>query len=60
MFTFDLLNEVKDVAWAPFSSTLFAAVTNDGKVKFIYLLFVLFISFFIYLVFEVFYLINFI
>ncbi|XP_054720556.1 uncharacterized protein LOC129230178 [Uloborus diversus] len=32
IFTFDLLNEVKDVTWAPFSSTLFAAVTNDSKV----------------------------
>ncbi|GBL65284.1 Dynein intermediate chain 2, ciliary, partial [Araneus ventricosus] len=32
VFTFDLLNEVKDVTWAPFSSSLFAAVTSDGKV----------------------------
>ncbi|KAG8198169.1 hypothetical protein JTE90_006919 [Oedothorax gibbosus] len=30
--TFDLMQEVRDIAWAPFSSTLFAAVTTDGKV----------------------------
>ncbi|XP_052796191.1 dynein intermediate chain 2, ciliary-like isoform X3 [Mya arenaria] len=31
LFTFDLNNSVGDVAWAPFSSTVFAAVTADGK-----------------------------
>lgn len=32
LFTFDLNNSVGDVAWAPYSSTAFAAVTADGKV----------------------------
>lgn len=32
MFTFDLNNSVGDVAWAPYASTVFAAVTADGKV----------------------------
>ncbi|XP_070542720.1 dynein intermediate chain 2, ciliary-like isoform X2 [Ptychodera flava] len=32
MFTFDLGSSVGDVAWAPYSSTVFAAVTADGKV----------------------------
>jgi len=32
MFTFDLSSSVGDVAWAPYSSTVFAAVTADGKV----------------------------
>ncbi len=32
MFTFDLNNVVGDVAWAPYCSTVFAAVTADGKV----------------------------
>lgn len=32
MFTFDLNAAVGDVAWAPYSSTVFAAVTTDGKV----------------------------
>nr|XP_040061050.1 dynein, axonemal, intermediate chain 1, paralog 2 isoform X1 [Gasterosteus aculeatus aculeatus] len=32
MFTFDLKVPVGDVAWAPYSSTIFAAVTTDGKV----------------------------
>lgn len=31
LFTFDLNNSVGDVAWAPYSSTVFAAVTADGK-----------------------------
>ena len=31
--TFDLLNPVGDVAWAPYSATVFAAVCNDGKVR---------------------------
>ena len=30
--TFDLNNSVGDIAWAPFSSTVFAAATADGKV----------------------------
>lgn len=33
MFTFDLGSSVGDVAWAPYSSTVFAAVTADGKVS---------------------------
>ena len=28
---FDLDSQVGDVAWAPYSSTVFAAVTYDGK-----------------------------
>ncbi|XP_031750048.1 dynein intermediate chain 1, axonemal isoform X1 [Xenopus tropicalis] len=32
MFVFDLSAPVADVAWAPYSSTVFAAVTVDGKV----------------------------
>ncbi|KAK7116011.1 dynein intermediate chain 2, ciliary-like isoform X2 [Littorina saxatilis] len=32
LFCFDLNNSVGDVAWAPYSSTVFAAVTADGKV----------------------------
>ncbi|XP_076850989.1 dynein, axonemal, intermediate chain 1, paralog 2 isoform X1 [Brachyhypopomus gauderio] len=32
VFTFDLNAAVGDVAWAPYSSTVFAAVTTDGKV----------------------------
>lgn len=32
LMSFDLGNSVGDVAWAPFSSTIFAAVTADGKV----------------------------
>ncbi|XP_013788101.1 dynein intermediate chain 2, ciliary-like, partial [Limulus polyphemus] len=32
VFTFDLHTEVGDIAWAPYSSTVFAAVTADGKV----------------------------
>ena len=31
IFMFDLNSQVGDVAWAPFSSTVFAAVTVDGK-----------------------------
>lgn len=30
--SFDLGNAVGDVAWSPYSSTVFAAVTADGKV----------------------------
>ena len=32
LFMFDLNSQVGDVAWAPYSSTVFAAVTGDGKV----------------------------
>ena len=32
LFMFDLNAQVGDVAWAPYSSTVFAAVTIDGKV----------------------------
>ena len=32
LFMFDLNAQVGDVAWAPYSSTIFAAVTIDGKV----------------------------
>ncbi len=34
MFTFDLKAAVGDVAWSPYSSTVFAAVTTDGIVSF--------------------------
>ena len=34
---FDLNSPVGDVAWAPYSSTVFAAVTADGKVCFCFL-----------------------
>lgn len=32
VMSFDLGNAVGDVFWAPYSATVFAAVTNDGKV----------------------------
>jgi len=32
LMSFDLGNAVGDVEWAPYSSSVFAAVTNDGKV----------------------------
>ncbi|XP_056157734.1 dynein, axonemal, intermediate chain 1, paralog 2 [Lampris incognitus] len=32
MFTFDLNAPVGDIAWSPYSSTVFAAVTTNGKV----------------------------
>lgn len=32
VFVYDLGNAVGDMAWAPFSSTVFAAVTTDGRV----------------------------
>lgn len=32
MFTFDLRSAVGDVSWAPYSSTVFSAVTTDGKI----------------------------
>ena len=30
--SFDLGNAVGDVAWSPYSASVFGAVTNDGKV----------------------------
>jgi dynein intermediate chain 1 len=33
ILTFDLSASVGDAAWAPFSSTVFAAVTGEGKVS---------------------------
>lgn len=33
VMTFDLKMSVGDVAWAPFSSTVFATITTDGKVR---------------------------
>lgn len=33
MFIYDLTAAVGDVAWAPYSSTVFAAVTTNGKVS---------------------------
>jgi dynein intermediate chain 1 len=32
LMTFDLNGSVGDIAWAPYSSTVFAAVTAEGKV----------------------------
>jgi dynein intermediate chain 1 len=32
LMSFDLGAAVGDIAWAPYSSTVFAAVTDDGKV----------------------------
>jgi dynein intermediate chain 1 len=32
VMTFDLNEAVGDAAWAPFSATVFSAVTDDGKV----------------------------
>jgi dynein intermediate chain 1 len=32
LMTFDLGSAVGDICWSPFSSTVFAAVTHDGKV----------------------------
>merc|ERR1712070_1188713 len=32
IMSFDLNHSVGDVAWSPYSSTVFAAVTSDGKV----------------------------
>ena len=32
LLTFDLSSRVGDVSWSPYSSTIFAAVTHDGKV----------------------------
>jgi dynein intermediate chain 1 len=33
IMSFDLGNAVGDVAWAPYSSSVFAASTADGKVR---------------------------
>lgn len=33
VMTFDLNSPVGDVAWAPYSSTVFAAASSDGKVR---------------------------
>jgi dynein intermediate chain 1 len=33
IMTFDLNTAVGDVAWAPFSSTVFACITTDGKLR---------------------------
>jgi dynein intermediate chain 1 len=33
IMTFDLNTSVGDVAWAPFSSTVFATITTDGRVR---------------------------
>lgn len=33
IMTFDLASPVGDIAWAPYSSTIFAAVTAEGKVS---------------------------
>lgn len=33
MFVFDLQAAAGDVAWSPYSSTVFAAVTTDGTVR---------------------------
>ena len=32
LFKFDLDSHVGDIAWAPYSSTIFSAVTLDGRV----------------------------
>lgn len=37
MFIYDLNSAVGDVAWAPYSSTVFAAVTINGKVSVLFL-----------------------
>lgn len=34
MFSYDLNCPVGDVVWSPYASTVFAAVTTDGKVEF--------------------------
>ena len=33
MFSYDLNCPVGDVVWSPYASTVFAAVTTDGKVN---------------------------
>lgn len=35
LMVFDLNSSVGDVAWAPYSSSIFGAVTADGKVCFL-------------------------
>ena len=42
ILSFDLGNAVGDVAWSPYSSTVFAAVTSDGKVRFMYAVVIMF------------------
>ena len=37
MFSYDLNCPVGDVVWSPYASTVFAAVTTDGKVKVLYI-----------------------
>ena len=37
IMTFDMNGSVGDVAWAPYSSTVFAAVTAEGKVTYSFL-----------------------
>lgn len=34
VMSFDLTNPVGDAAWSPHSATIFAAVTDDGKVSY--------------------------
>ena len=38
MFSYDLNCPVGDVVWSPYASTVFAAVTTDGKVKILHIL----------------------
>lgn len=33
IMTFDLNTSVTDVQWAPYSSTVFCTVTNDGRLR---------------------------
>ena len=33
IITFDLNSPVSSIEWSPYSSTIFAAVTNEGKVR---------------------------
>lgn len=34
VMSFDLTNPIGDAAWSPHSATIFAAVTDDGKVRY--------------------------
>jgi dynein intermediate chain 1 len=36
IMTFDLNSPVGDVAWSPYSSTVFAAITAEGKVRLLF------------------------
>jgi dynein intermediate chain 1 len=49
VLSFDLGNAVGDVAWAPYSSTVFAAVTSDGKVTVAFLISLFFLIVFLFL-----------